>query len=45
MDNGINTIAVWGDSILKGAVTGFDDHRFEILKEEKLQSYLTRYKK
>ncbi|MBR7064164.1 MAG: SGNH/GDSL hydrolase family protein [Treponema sp.] len=34
MDNGIKTIAVWGDSILKGAVTGFDDHRFEILREE-----------
>ena len=33
MENGINTIAVWGDSILKGAVTGNDDYRFEILKE------------
>lgn len=33
MENGINTIAVWGDSILKGAVTGVSDHRFEILDD------------
>ncbi|MBP3709339.1 MAG: SGNH/GDSL hydrolase family protein [Treponema sp.] len=33
MENGINTITVWGDSILKGAVTGFSDHRFEILDD------------
>ncbi len=34
MENGIDTIAVWGDSILKGAVTGYSESRFDILEEE-----------
>ena len=34
MENGIHTIAVWGDSILKGAVTGYSESRFDILEEE-----------
>ena len=34
MENGIHTIAVWGDSILKGAVTGYSESRFDVLEEE-----------
>lgn len=34
MENGIHTISVWGDSILKGAVTGYSESRFDILEEE-----------
>lgn len=30
------TIAVFGDSILKGAVTGFSDHLFDVLEENSL---------
>lgn len=37
MDNGINRISVWGDSILKGAVTGKDSgHLFDIIEENSL---------
>lgn len=34
MENGINSIGVWGDSILKGAVTGYSDHMFDVLEED-----------
>ena len=34
MENGINTINVWGDSILKGAVTGYSSNRFDVLDSE-----------
>lgn len=34
MDNGINSIAVWGDSILKGAVTGYSTNRFDVFTEQ-----------
>lgn len=34
MENGINSIGVWGDSILKGAVTGYSDHLFDVLEDE-----------
>lgn len=34
MENGINSIGVWGDSILKGAVTGYSDHLFDVLETE-----------
>ena len=34
MENGIHTITVWGDSILKGAVTGYSDSRFDVLEDE-----------
>lgn len=37
MENGINTIAVYGDSILKGAITGTDSGQlFEIIEENSL---------
>ncbi|MCR4579237.1 MAG: SGNH/GDSL hydrolase family protein [Treponema sp.] len=37
MENGINTIAVYGDSILKGAVTGTDSgHLFDIIENDSL---------
>ena len=37
MENGINTVAVYGDSILKGAITGTDSGQlFEIIKENSL---------
>ena len=36
MGNGINSIAVFGDSILKGIVTGTSDKRFEILNKNSL---------
>ena len=34
MKNGIDTITVWGDSILKGAITGYSENRFDVLGEE-----------
>lgn len=34
MDNGINSIVVWGDSILKGAVTGYSANRFDVMTEQ-----------
>ena len=34
MKNGINSIAVWGDSILKGAVTGYSQNRFDVLEDK-----------
>ena len=34
MENGINSIAVWGDSILKGAVTGYSENRFDVLEDK-----------
>jgi acyl-CoA thioesterase I len=34
MENGINSIAVWGDSILKGAVTGYSGNRFDVLEDK-----------
>jgi acyl-CoA thioesterase I len=33
MENGINSITVWGDSILKGAVTGYSENRFDVLDD------------
>ena len=37
MENGINSIGVWGDSILKGAVTGTDSgHLFDIIDDNSL---------
>jgi acyl-CoA thioesterase I len=36
MKNGINSIVVYGDSILKGVVTGTSDKRFEIVEENSL---------
>ena len=37
MENGINTVAVYGDSILKGAITGTDSGQlFEIIAENSL---------
>jgi len=36
MENNINSIAVYGDSILKGIVTGTSDKRYEVLKENSL---------
>lgn len=36
MENGINSIIVYGDSILKGAITGTGDKRFEIIEENSL---------
>lgn len=34
MNNSINTINVWGDSILKGAVTGYSENRFDVLDDK-----------
>lgn len=34
MENGITSIAVWGDSILKGAVTGYSENRFDVLEDK-----------
>ena len=34
MKNGIDTITVWGYSILKGAITGYSENRFDVLGEE-----------
>lgn len=34
MRNEINSVAAWGDSILKGAVTGYSDNFFDVLKGE-----------
>src|SRR5574344_992041 len=36
MENKINSISVYGDSILKGAVTGTPNKRFEIVEENSL---------
>ena len=37
MQNGINKISVYGDSILKGAVTGLDSgHLFDIIEDTSL---------
>ncbi|UKI54855.1 MAG: hypothetical protein L6V90_09400 [Treponema succinifaciens] len=37
MENGINTVSVYGDSILKGAVTGTGSgHLFDITKNDSL---------
>lgn len=36
MENGINSIVVYGDSILKGVVTGTSDKRFEIVDDNSL---------
>lgn len=34
MENGISSVAVWGDSILKGAVTGYSTNRFDVFPEQ-----------
>lgn len=34
MENSINSVTVWGDSILKGAVTGYSSNRFDVLDDK-----------
>ena len=37
MENGINSIIVWGDSILKGVVSGENvSKRFEVIENDSL---------